>query len=595
MVSESTLPEDNAHLGLDIRSDNGDPNVPQQIVLGEMRNNPYTVEAINQAGETIYGSTFSPKSATDLYIKISPVTQEHLASIDDWSDEQLIPTFTFPLEYTIAQDGDYYVDPEVSDPLYTYQYATVPIGTDLPSVPYEIIDELYLDESNLLLTAQSFFMTGNKQELPDYLFSGGLDGNELEEHYPIAGCPDCDIPPFPPNCPKHCRFRIIITSTGELEWECICEGMEEPDAQVNCCGRTIPLNEPAGCVEVEDGLGAVDNVQIVQVVTKDGWFGNDISYTDRQGCWHLEEKYNGRMWVQIRFRNENLKVRNIGYWGGIAILRNRWRRLNNLPYNNIVTRFLRGDETRWAASYTHNIDVEYRDQAANDNIALPRTRLNYFFSEGNADGSAAMLQNNPFNSVIGYFYSISVNPAYIVALPLMPDITYSHNQNRTVRQLEIVLTHELAHASHHAVVGEPYWTQYRHHIMANWGWGEPPFTIVGSAPEICALGEGLARYFEGRYSVSGRGGENAGFENNFVPSGLLFDLEDNGMDNITDPNGVPLVGENVEGFTPEMFFQALQGAFSVEQFGENLSNQNLANTPTNQADFDALIAIYDVF
>ncbi len=111
--------------------------------MGKKRNNPYAVEAINQAGLSLYGEEFDLVTPTDLYVKFMPSQDEHIYLLDDWEDKELIPLFSFPLEYTIETDGDYYVDPEVSEAKYTYQYATIPVDVSLPQVPYEIIDELW--------------------------------------------------------------------------------------------------------------------------------------------------------------------------------------------------------------------------------------------------------------------------------------------------------------------------------------------------------------------------------------------------------------------------------------------------------------------
>lgn len=52
--------------------------------------------------------------------------------------------------------------------------------------------------------------------------------------------------------------------------------------------------------------------------------------------------------------------------------------------------------------------------------------------------------------------------------------------------------------------------------------------------------------------------------------------------------------DRVEGFTPAMIFQATgTGVRSIPAFGAQLGQQNLGNTPTNQADFTDLINLYD--
>ena len=90
------------------------------------------------------------------------------------------------------------------------------------------------------------------------------------------------------------------------------------------------------------------------------------------------------------------------------------------------------------------------------------------------------------------------------------------------------------------------------------------------------------------------GGENAAFARNYVPVGFLTDLEDDAVDAVRDPAG-NVQDDNVQGFTPEMFFQALNRSRSVRDFGNQLRAQSLGLTPTSEADFNDLLDIYDVF
>jgi len=151
------------------------------IVLGDFRINPFEINNINAANQLLYGSEAMLIQPTHRYVKFEPSNQEHLAILNEWSFSTNIPLFDFPLEYEILEDGDYYVDPNVVDSVYTYQYGTVLINQTLPSVPFEIIEELSLDNSNLFLIAQSFYLTGNEDDINSYVLNGGLTESEFQE------------------------------------------------------------------------------------------------------------------------------------------------------------------------------------------------------------------------------------------------------------------------------------------------------------------------------------------------------------------------------------------------------------------------------
>ncbi|MFK8105214.1 MAG: hypothetical protein AB8G15_22060 [Saprospiraceae bacterium] len=111
-------------------------------ILGEKRNNPFSLPHIHQAQAQLYGTAMPNKVATHQYLKFLPTTLAQLAILEDWERATEIAIFDFPMEYNIIEKGDKYIDPAVSDSLFTYQYAAVPLGFDVPAVPYELIEEL---------------------------------------------------------------------------------------------------------------------------------------------------------------------------------------------------------------------------------------------------------------------------------------------------------------------------------------------------------------------------------------------------------------------------------------------------------------------
>jgi len=126
------------------------------------------------------------------------------------------------MDSEIIEEGDYYIDPEVSDPLYTYQYATLSVEQELPNVPSEILDE------------------------------GGI--RNIEDLDPTN---QSRIPELPIECPDGCNPVLILNDAVRpftFEWACECE---PGPPNLNACGCPIPSNDryPAGCVRVQNDIG----------------------------------------------------------------------------------------------------------------------------------------------------------------------------------------------------------------------------------------------------------------------------------------------------------------------------------------------------
>jgi len=124
----------------------------QSIILGKQLNNPFSVENIQIAldsllanKESLHGSMRAPSTfdefeitATDLYIRYLPKdsTEYHTLMSDT-----TLTLFDFPLDYELKQVGEYYKDPTVTGE-YTWLYTRVPIGyTPYVGIKFEVLTE----------------------------------------------------------------------------------------------------------------------------------------------------------------------------------------------------------------------------------------------------------------------------------------------------------------------------------------------------------------------------------------------------------------------------------------------------------------------
>ncbi len=113
------------------------------MVLGNQLPNPYTLSNMTSAFNSLYGTSLSTIAATHRYVKFLPDSAAQIGILDDWELNEEIAVFMFPLDYEILVDGNYYVDPAVTDTALTYRYASVPVGTTLPNVPHLILEDIF--------------------------------------------------------------------------------------------------------------------------------------------------------------------------------------------------------------------------------------------------------------------------------------------------------------------------------------------------------------------------------------------------------------------------------------------------------------------
>ncbi len=124
---------------------------PTQVmtVLGKKLANPHAPEVVRQAFESVQKSNpeiaqnvhmdFNP---THMYVKFLP---KDVAQLDELQQLYGFELDNIPAFYEFETLGDYYHDPSVAAGLPTYQYATLPVNTKLPStISHEIVEQLIL-------------------------------------------------------------------------------------------------------------------------------------------------------------------------------------------------------------------------------------------------------------------------------------------------------------------------------------------------------------------------------------------------------------------------------------------------------------------
>ena len=143
----------------------------EQIILGEQLQDPYSVDNMTKALESVNPGTKGRVSiqATDFYVRFLPKDDAQLQQLMDLGLELL----DHPLDHRIVREGDWYHDPSVPEGSITWQYGVVPVDFEFPrDIRYERLDDCYLPENDPSTRAdgidweeverEAFRLTGNQ-------------------------------------------------------------------------------------------------------------------------------------------------------------------------------------------------------------------------------------------------------------------------------------------------------------------------------------------------------------------------------------------------------------------------------------------------
>lgn len=171
------------------RTDGNIPYRQSQVVLGEPKQNPYTVANMQQAFATIARQGFSSEinttiSTTHFYVKFKP---QNIDQYELLKRDSTISTQDFPIESTIIQNGNKYHDPSLPNDVPTYQYTAVPKDYKFAKgIPYEILDNLYIPEEDASVNTESNSIYFNKLLDQAYIQTGNFEDTIKNNNYTEA-------------------------------------------------------------------------------------------------------------------------------------------------------------------------------------------------------------------------------------------------------------------------------------------------------------------------------------------------------------------------------------------------------------------------
>ena len=438
---------------------------------------------------------------TDLYVKFCPSSLQQLNELSDSN----IFLYDFPLEYKVIEMGDYYVEPSQENAEFKCYYAVTKPQDNIAKLNPEIIAELHIPKDDLELEREALLLTGNDDDEKTVC-------EETDPDYPECACE-------------------LLPDDEEFE-DCM-EALSNPDIVIltnpNRICKGSNRNQPAGRVTVENtkGLGdeftntdgsisRVEGVRRVKVIMKDNWFTQDVTYTDDDGCFVIEEGYKRKAWMWVKYQGERAKKIRYPYaftWfqeddaiiGDLSMfeleslifpVKHYIGKLEGPIFNNIRVNFeapttvlhslgfTSTTHRLWSTSTVNNGLHYFHDMAASESIAAPLSDLDIFISPNDRGGFAIMTNfigssnialamaqgagSSTFADVSGAdaldnFENVSIFDAAITAYGLssvlnifLPDVNIGGNFLRSDKQ-ETITYHEIGHVSHFANVGSNYW------------------------------------------------------------------------------------------------------------------------------------------
>lgn len=420
----------------------------EMIVLGRQLEDPYSVKNITKALQSLNPTRADrvDVTPTNKYVRFLPKTDEEYTRLLDLG----LDLIDHPLDYQVLKDGDYYHDPEIDEDSITWQYAVVDKDFEAPEgIRYEVLDDCYIPDNAADTKAD------------------GIDWAEVERE----------------------AFRL----TGN-------EDLLEP--------RTRSKEKPAGRITIVDenaNGGKPFGVAGVKVVCN-VFVKFASSYTDRDGYYKISKKYSSKVRYRLLFKNK--KGFNIGF--NKIIVPSSMSTLGKGSSSGLDYTVTKNSEKKlYTRCVVNNAAYDYYSRCSSDDmdIKTPPKGLRIWIFYNIRPSSAVMIKhgaiidNNLFSKFIGQYAGIIKT--------FMPDITIGAKGKKDYGTLYSETCHELAHASHFAVVGKSFWDKYILYISSSFitSGGETYGNGSGSGAGYCEVGEMWGYFMQNKMYNDRYGGE----------------------------------------------------------------------------------------
>ncbi|MBO5420023.1 MAG: hypothetical protein J6A22_08070 [Bacteroidales bacterium] len=431
----------------------------EKIVLGERLENPYKTENMRRALSSLYPTKAEHAviQTTDLYVRFLPADQSEYELLDSLGLEMV----DHPLDYSIAVEGDWYHDPDISEDSMTWQYAVVPKDFVFPDVRYEVIDECFMSENS-----------------PATRSVEGIDWELVE--------------------------RQAYTLTGNAGM--LCDNTTTKSDKATPSGRITIVDKDANGGKPFGVAGVC--------VSCNSFIKFDKTYTDRDGYYTMNKQYSSNPRYRLIF--ENSKGFSIGF--NLILLPASISTLGEAsPLGVTMTVTEESEDKLFRRCVVNNAAYDYYTRCGKEDMDItpPPSDLRLWIFRGLEASSAVMLhhgtvlENEFLKKYLGDFAPLIYY--------FLPDITIGTADKRTYQSIYSAVCHELAHASHFMKTGTAYWDKYIFYIIKAFvlSGGLAYGDGTGEYAGYCDVGESWAYYMEGKMFKERYGGSTPNFGTSF--------------------------------------------------------------------------------
>ena len=401
----------------------------EMIQLGEKLDDPYTVANMTEALTKAYPTKAGRVSlqATDLYVRFLPKDDSQMDVLKSLG----LYLMDHPMDYRILREGDYYQDPSLGDDTITWQYAVVPYDFEFPAgIKYEVLDECYLADH-------------------DATKASDIDWIAVEEE----------------------AFKL---TGNENLWAAPTKAAYVPSGRVTIEDPDFSGGKPFGVA----GVKVVANI-FVKFAT---------CFTSRDGYYTMPKSFSGKPRYRLVFQNE--KGFSIGF--NFIIVPASVSTLGvGGPEGIDVNVTSSGDEALFRRCVVNNAAYDYFSRCTDTDLEItpPPGDLRIWIFPGLSASSAPMLHHGAFmdNYLLQRYLGVWLGLIQI----FLPDITIGTSGQMNYQSIFSAVSHELAHSSHFAKVGNDFWSPYIHYVIQSYvtGGGQVYGSGSGDGASQCEIGE----------------------------------------------------------------------------------------------------------
>lgn len=412
------------------------------IVLGEQLEDPYSLDAMSSAFNSLYPTRAGrvELEATDYYIRFLPKNQDEYERLEQAG----IMLLDHPMDYEILREGDYYHDPAIEEGNITWQYAVIPKGMLYPKdIEHEVLDACYIPENS-----KDYIQTK----------SSGIDWDEVE------------------------RKSYILTGNQNMLTSLTKTDKEE--------------SKPRGTITIEDPKLGPDPIGVKGVrVSCNVFVKTAHAYTNDKGEYIFEKSFKSKPRYRMVFKNKY----GFGIGFNLILQPASASTLGKASAEGIDVHITNASDRKlFSRAVVNNTAYEYYEKCKESGTAIktPPGNLRIWLFQKMESSSAVMMQQGAYidGSKIGEY----LGEFSILVKMFLPDITLGLKGLDTYDQIYSVVNHELAHASHFMKVGVDYWDNYINFIISSFV--SSGFVTYGTGVEenhgYCEVGEMWAYYVQ---------------------------------------------------------------------------------------------------